>query len=181
MEKADAEWQFYALFALLSAQRGQDQVAVKWSDYDGTSLYVVQEKGRRKVKLRIEAHPMLKVALDARQVARLKRSPAPSTILARADGTPWEVNAFQKAAGVAIRSAGLEGVVWHGLRATAVSWSADGGATEKMLQAMSGHQTAEMVRRYARGADQRILAGQAVRAIRVPIAPKVAKRREMKG
>jgi integrase len=80
------------------------------------------------------------------------------------------VNAFQKAAGIAIRKAGLDGVVWHGLRASALSWAADGGATEKMLQALAGHKTAEMSRKYARGADQRRLAADAVRAIVVPIA-----------
>jgi hypothetical protein len=70
-----------------------------------------------------------------------------------------------KAAGIAIRKAGLEGVVRHGLRASALSWAADGGATEKMLQAFAGHGTAEMFRKYIRGADQRRLAVRAVRAI----------------
>lgn len=60
------------------------------------------------------------------------------------------------------------GVVWHALRATAMSWAADGGATEKMLQAYAGHKTAEMSRKYARGADQRRLAAGAVQAIAVP-------------
>ncbi len=71
---------------------------------------------------------------------------------------------------MAIRAAGLEGAVWHGLRATAMSWAADGGATEKMLQAFAGHRTAEMSRKYARGADQRRQAAGAVRAIVMPIA-----------
>ncbi len=91
------------------------------------------------------------------------------TILSRPDGRPWAVNAFQKAAGVAIRAVGLEGVVWHGLRASGTSWAADGGATEKMLQALTGHKTANMAQKYARGANQRKLAGEAVRAIIVPM------------
>ena len=49
-----------------------------------------------------------------------------------------------------------------------MSWAADGGATEKMLQAFAGHKTAEMSRKYARGADQRRLAAGAVQAIVVP-------------
>lgn len=175
MERADPEWQFNALFALLTTQRGQDQVAVGWHDYDGASLYVVQEKGRKSVELRIEAHPLLKAALDRRKRVMAEQSPQPLTILARPDGKPWTVNAFQKAAGVAIRSAGLEGVVWHGLRATGLSWSADGGATDKMLQGLGGHKTVAMVQRYTRGADQQRLAAGAVRSIVVPIAPRVRK------
>jgi integrase len=170
MERSDEDWQFHALLALLSAQRGQDQVAMLWTEYDGQQLYVVQEKGRRQVKLWIEVHPALKAALDRRRAAIAKKSLTPLTILSRPDGRPWKVNAFQKAGGVAIRTAGLDGVVWHGLRASALSWAADGGATEKMLQALAGHKTAEMSRKYARGADQRRLAADAVRAIVVPIA-----------
>jgi integrase len=171
MERASPEWQFNALFALLTAQRGQDQVTMQWTDYDGQQLFVVQAKGRRQVKLWIEAHPILRAALDLRLAALKQRNPRPLTplaILERPDGGAWKVNAFQKAAGVAIRAAGLEGVVWHGLRASALSWAADGGATEKMLQAFAGHRTAEMSRKYARGADQRRLAASAVRAIVVP-------------
>jgi integrase len=170
IERSDADWQFNALFGLLSGQRGQDQVAMGWTDYDGQQLYVVQEKGRRQVKLWIKAHPLLKDALDRQVAAGAGKSPTSLTILSRPVGRPWKANAFQKAAGVAIRKAGLEGVVWHGLRASAMSWAADGGATEKMLQAFAGHKTAEMSRKYARGADQRRLAAGAVHAIVVPIS-----------
>jgi integrase len=175
IERADPEWQFNALFALLTAQRGQDQVRVRWTDYDGHEIYVVQEKGRKTVKLRIEAHPALKAALDQRKAALADRSPRPLTIMARPDGTPWEkVNAFQKAAGVAIRAAGLEGCVWHGLRASALGWAADGGATEKMLMGLGGHKTGAMLQRYTRGADQQRAAAGAVRSIVVPIGGKKA-------
>lgn len=168
MERSDAEWQFNALFALLTAQRGQDQVEVKWSDYDGVSIYVVQQKGRKTVKLWIEAHPVLKAAMDARKAARAGQNPVPLTVICRADGTKWKTNAFQKAAGAAIRAAGLEGPVWHGLRATASGWVMDGEGTTKMLQALTGHQTEGMAAKYARGANQRKLAAKAVAAISVP-------------
>ena len=148
------------------------------TDYDGQQLYVVQEKGRRQVKLWIEVHPALKNALNRRPMAVAETSPTPLTILARPDGRPWKGNAFQKAAGVAIRKARLEGVVWHGLRASALSWAANGGATEKMLQAFAGHRTAEMSRKYARGADQWRLAAGAVRVIVVPLTDCEKKRRE---
>jgi integrase len=168
MERSPEEWRFAGLLALLTGQRGQDQVAMRWADYDGTSIYVVQEKGKRQVKLWIAAHPVLKLELDARREALKDISPTPLTILRRPDGKPWKVNAFQKAAGVAIRAAGLSGVVWHGLRATSVSWAAEGGATENMLMSLAGHTTGRMSQHYARGANQRNLAASAVNSIALP-------------
>jgi integrase len=168
-ERANAEWRFNVLFGLLSGQRGQDQVAMLWTDYDGTNLYVEQQKGRGRVKLWVECHPMLLAALNLRRSELAGRTPVPLTILARSDGKPWKVNAFQKAAGKAIRAAGLTGVVWHGLRGSAASWAAEGGATEKMIQALLGHLTPAASQHYARGAEQRRLASAAVRSIVVPI------------
>lgn len=175
VEHADPEWQFAALLALLSNQRGQDQVAMKWTDWDGVSLYVRQQKGRGTVQVWIEAHPLLKAALDKRRREMLKRSPAPLTILCRADGTPWPKNAFEKAAGKAIRSAGLTGVVWHGLRATGSSWATEGGAADGAVQALAGHKTPAMSKHYARGADRKRLAASAAKAIVVPMRVKVRK------
>jgi integrase len=162
------EWRDAALLAVLSSQRGQDQVAMQWSDYDGARVYVVQQKGGGLVKLWIPAHEELKLVLDDRRKRDRQRSPAPLTILSRPDGKPWPVNAFQKAAGVAIREAGLTGIVWHGLRGSAMSWAADGGASQKALMAMSGHSTSAMAEHYTRGAGQEGLARQAVNAIVLP-------------
>lgn len=167
-EQADEEWRFAALLALLTGQRGQDQVAMAWNDYDGSRVHVVQQKGGGLVKLWIAAHPTLKKLLDARRRADRRRNPAPLTILSRANGDPWQVNAWQKAAGQAIRGAGLTGVVWHGLRGTAMSWAAEGGASQRELMALSGHSTSAMADHYVRGADQERMARQAVHAIELP-------------
>lgn len=94
LECSDADWQFNALFALLSGQRGQYQVVMGWTDYDGHQLYVVQEKGRRQVKLWTQAQPLLKQALDSRRVVVAGKSPTSLTILSRPDGRPWRANAF---------------------------------------------------------------------------------------
>lgn len=42
--RSDPDWQFNALFGLLSGQRGQNQVAMGWTDYDGHQLHVVQKR-----------------------------------------------------------------------------------------------------------------------------------------
>ncbi|HUC17767.1 MAG TPA: tyrosine-type recombinase/integrase [Acetobacteraceae bacterium] len=166
---ATPDWRLAAAMAALTGQRGQDQVAMTWADYDGQRVHVVQQKGNGTVKLWVPCHPDLKLLLDRRKRANARLSPAPVTILARPDGRPWEVNAFQKAAGAAIRSAGLEGVVWHGLRSSAMSWAAEGGASENQLMALSGHRTPNMARYYTRSANQQRLATGAVEAIDMPV------------
>jgi integrase len=59
-------------------------------------------------------------------------------------------------------------VVWHGLRATGLTWSAEGGASERALMALAGHLTAAMSQRYTRGAERNRLARDAVAAIEMP-------------
>ena len=173
MERATPDWQFTALLALLTAQRGQDQITLTWSDYDGERLRVVQAKGGGKVKLWLPVHPTLRAALDARRAdqARLaaeRGTTAASTILTRPNGKPWADHAFKKGAGDAIRGAGLKGIVWHGLRSTAMSWAAEGGASEGQLQGLSGHRSPDMAQHYARGAEQQRMAAGAVLAINLP-------------
>lgn len=172
-EASDPEWRFAALLALTTTQRGQDQVAMRWRDWDGEHLRVVQQKGRKRVQLRIQAHPLLRAELERRRAALEPGGEiAERTIMVRSgrDGPrSWTANAFQKAAGQAIRAASLNGVVWHGLRAAGLSWAAEEGASDKALQALAGHATPQMTARYTRGADQRRLAAAAVGAIVVPI------------
>jgi integrase len=167
---APAEWVFALLLALGTGQRGQDQVAMRWADYDGTGIRVVQRKGRGRVALWIPCHPALRAALDGRE----RRGPMILTrvLQPRQQGGAvvhgaWPVNAFQKAAGSAIRAAGLSvageaGVVWHGLRAVAASWLAEAGCPDAEIQAITGHTTARMVQHYRRGAAQKTLAASAV-------------------
>jgi integrase len=139
-KRSDPDWQFAVLVALLTAQRGQDQVAMRWSDYDGSGIYVVQQKGNGRVRLWVPCHPALKAELDARRAHRQaelgEASIAALTILTRPDGRPWTANTFQKGASQAIRSAGLTGRVWHGLRGTAASWASEEGVNEKGIQAL---------------------------------------------
>ena len=167
-DRSDEGWRFAGLLALLTAQRGQDQVTMAWSDYDGASIAVVQKKGRGRVKLRVPCHPALKVLLDERQAAARALNPAPLTILAQADGRPWGANQFQKAAGKAIRAAGLTGLVWHGLRGTMASWASEEGASDAAIAALLGHTQVQTTRQYSRGARQRKLAEQAVAAVVLP-------------
>lgn len=160
-DQGGPEWTFRALFALLTAQRGQDQVAVRWDAYDGHGIRFVQQKGGDRVEVYVTvAGTPLKRELDARK----KRARA-LTILESAQGTPWDRVAYSTACSRAIAAAGLRGLTWHGLRGAAASWAADEGADQKAAQALLGHSTPTMTAHYARGAEQRRMAERASKAI----------------
>lgn len=104
------------------------------------ALAVVQEKGNKLVKLWVPCHP----APDAARNAVKECSLVPLTILMRPDGKGWGINQFRKAAGVAIRAAGLSSAVWHGLRTAGLTWASEGGLPSKAPQGVAGHLTPVM-------------------------------------
>ena len=160
-DRSDPEWTFRAHFALLTAQRGQDQVAVRWDAYDGRGIRFVQMKGGDKIEVYVTvAGTPLKRELDAR-----KKKARALTILETAQGTPWKRVAYSTACSRAIAAAGLRGLTWHGLRGAAASWAADEGADQKAAQALLGHRTPAMTAHYSRGAEQKRMAERASQAI----------------
>jgi integrase len=58
----------------------------------------------------------------------------------------------------------------HGLRKANQRLLAEQGATDKEMQAMSGHTTAKQTSRYTKAADQKRLARAAITKLRVPNA-----------
>ncbi|MFL5283152.1 MAG: tyrosine-type recombinase/integrase, partial [Rhodopila sp.] len=170
MDHADEEWQFNALLALLTGQRSQDLVAMRWSDYnrDKGEIKVVQKKAQEWVATWIPCPPPLKDALDKRFALLRSQGVSAPTILVRQSGRDkgksYKENAFQHDAGEQIASAGLE-VVWHGLRGAAASWAAEEGATDHEIAALLGHTQVQTTRRYSRGAKQRKLANAASKKI----------------
>ncbi|WP_075632631.1 tyrosine-type recombinase/integrase [Novacetimonas hansenii] len=135
------------ILALTTGQRGQDLVTMKWADYDGAGIYVVQLKTRARVW--IPLHDRARHLLDS-----MPRHGA-ETILTRADGRPWKVNHFQHEMGKQIRAAGLRGVVTHGLRTTAAKWLAEAGCSEREIMSITGHTSTAMVGHYVREASQK--------------------------
>ncbi|AZV38184.1 hypothetical protein CXP35_04525 [Komagataeibacter xylinus] len=56
----------------------------------------------------------------------------------------------------------VQGIVWHGLRATAASWLAEMGCTEREIMSITGHATAASVSVYVRHAEQKTHAVNAI-------------------
>ncbi|NPD67254.1 tyrosine-type recombinase/integrase [Lichenicola cladoniae] len=155
-ETTPAQVRLAILLAVGTGQRGQDLVAMTWAAFDGSAVEVVQLKTGAKVW----------VPLHAR--ARVALSSAPktaTTILTRPDGKPWMLDHFRHLMAKAIKDAGLEGLVTHGLRATAARWMAEAGCSEREIMSVTGHTTSNMVSRYVREAEQKTRAKGAARKV----------------
>lgn len=135
------------ILAYTTGQRGQDLIRMKWSDYDGEGIYVVQLKTNAPVWIPLHEQ-------GGRLLDTMPRHNA-GTILTRADGRPWKINHFRHEMGAQIRAAGLSGIVTHGLRTTAAKWMAEAGCSEREIMAITGHTSPAMVSRYVREASQK--------------------------
>ncbi len=112
--RAQRELVMASFLAVFTGLRGQDQIRLRWTDYDGTTLAIIPAKTKfsTRVRLVLPVHPVLKALLDP-----LPRTA--ETILTGPNGKTWVELTFHSAVSDAVRTAGLSGLVWHGLRKTA--------------------------------------------------------------
>jgi integrase len=144
------------VLARYTAQRRGDLCALRWSDYDGATIRLVQEKTRAALVLPV--HPALKVELDAWQADR-----SAVTILTDNKGVPWKPNLLSHYLPDALLRIGLSNELnVHGLRKLAATELADAGCSAHEIAAITGHRSLSMVQLYTRSADQERLAGAAI-------------------
>ena len=148
-------WHATAL-ALYTGQRQGDALAMSWSMLRNGEIEVKQEKTG--CYLRIPAHQKLLEAL-----ANADRSSV--QILTNTRGRPWTQDGFRTSWSKAlvgplapIREAGL---VFHGLRKSAVVTLLEVGCTDAEVSAITG-QSRSMVEHYSRQVNQRKLAATAI-------------------
>ncbi len=141
------------LLGLYTAQRRGDVIKLPWSAYNGATITLRQSKAGKKAKtLVIPVHPVLKAALDATPKTAV-------TICTRADGHSWKKDHFAHVYAATRAKLGLSGDVhFHGLRHSSASRLAEAGASDAQVQAITGHQTRQMVELYTAGAKQKALA-----------------------
>jgi integrase len=146
-----------AALALYSGQRQGDDLAMLWSDVADGSISVVQQKTGK--KLRIPMHRNLRELL-------LEIPKRTVTVLSNTRGQPWTPDGFKTSWGKEldrdamkpIREAGL---VFHGLRKSAVVFLLEAGCTDAEVSAITG-QSRQMVEHYARQVNQKKLAATAI-------------------
>jgi integrase len=146
-------WWAVAL-ALYTGQRSGDCLSMKWSAIraDGTIL-VTQEKTSKVVA--VPQHRNLRIVLDT--VPRRA-----VTVLTSTDGTPWTDGGFtaswRKNKPPLVKAGGL---VFHGLRKSAVVMLLEAGCTDAEVRSITG-QSQKMVEHYAKMVNQEKLAAAAI-------------------
>jgi integrase len=144
------------VLALFTGQRRGDLCKMRWADYDGTSIRLVQQKTG--VSLTIPVHPRLQSELT--QWATVKTA---LTILTDPNGRPWHPPRLSQAFPAALARIGLSNDLnVHGLRKRAATALAEAGCSAHEIAAVTGHKTLEMVAHYTRPVDQHRLASAAV-------------------
>lgn len=138
---------------LYTGQRRQDVAAMLEADAFGDRIKVVQEKTDAKID--IPSHPILREELSLR--------PRNLMMLLNDRGGPYTSEALGQFLAAAIDDAGLpDDCVVHGLRKTAARKLAEAGCSEDEIMSVTGHQSADMVRLYVRGARRAKMADSAV-------------------
>jgi integrase len=146
-----------AALALYTGQRQRDDLAMQWTDYTNGNISVRQSKtGKR---LLIPAHTALKTLLA--EIPR--RSTA---ILTNTKGRPWTQDGFRASLTKELNRSEMaplreRGLVFHGLRKSAVVFLLEAGCTDAEVCAITG-QSRQMVEHYARQVNQKRLAAAAV-------------------
>ena len=130
--KAPKQLHLPFLLALWTGQRQADILRLTWSAYDGQTIRLRQSKTGRHMVIPV-AGP-LRVALDAAKVRRRAM-----TICETSRGQPWTRDGFKASFGKAQAAAGIEGVTFHDLRGSAVTYLAIAGCTVPEIAALTGH------------------------------------------
>lgn len=118
------------MLALWTGQRQGDLLALKWSDYDGERIRLVQ--GKTGVRVAIPVGSALRAVLDATP----RRG---GTILTTEAGTAWTEGGFRASWRTACRKAGITGLTFHDLRGSAVTRLAEAKCTVPQIAAITGH------------------------------------------
>lgn len=148
------------ILALYTGQRKSDLVRIKWTDYDGRFIHLVQRKTGK--ELHIPVHPKLRLALERMREDTPPRKRANPYICKNMQGDPLSPESFRRAVTQHARKIGLDGKCVHGIRKTTASILAEAGCTVWEIAAITGHASIRELEAYAVGREQKRLAQSAV-------------------
>ena len=140
------------ILALYTGQRRSDLVRIKWTDYNGKVIHVVQQKTKK--ELYIPVHPKLKASLDSMEKDNIY-------ILTAVNGDTLSAPALSNAVKRHCESIGLGHLSIHGLRKSTASTLAEAGCDMYHIQSITG-QSLKEVAHYTKEVDQQRLAEKAM-------------------
>jgi len=142
------------ILGLYTGQREGDVIGMRWSDYDGAGIKVVQAKTG--APLWIPAHNALRGHLDAWKRDAL-------TVVADSQRKPYRGRVFSTVFSRELRRHNaLDGLVYHGLRKTAAAKLAEAGCSVHEIAAITGHLSLQMIQHYTKEAEQKGRASAAI-------------------
>ncbi len=151
IEKAPDRLKEVVMLAYYTGQRRSDLVNMKWEDYDGHTIHVIQKKTGK--ELYIPVHPRLKKVLDG-----INKSSA--FILNKKDGDRWQPDHLTNEISRHAKAMGMDLTI-HGLRKSTASVLAEMGCTPHEIQPITGHSIKELIN-YTKQAEQSMLAKKAM-------------------
>jgi integrase len=146
----DCPWhlKFVRMGLHYTGQRGGDVVKMKWADFDGKRIYVVQEKTGKKLWLNCPK-PLLDV------LRREQRRTNREYIFHHAYDAPFaNAQTLSHAIRNRLEALKIEGYTMHGLRKNAGMELAEAGAEVLEIMAVLGHKTPKMAMFYCEQARQ---------------------------
>jgi integrase len=156
-----------------TGQRGGDIVKMKWTDFDGKRIYVVQEKTGKKLWLNCPK-PLLDVLL--REQKRTNRE----YIFHHAYDAPFaNAQTLSHAIRNRLEALKIEGYTMHGLRKNAGMELAEAGAEVMEIMAVLGHKSPKMAMFYCEQARQARMNANAVAKWDVALEKKATKKRKI--
>lgn len=154
IETAPEHLRMAVLTALYTGQRRGDLVKLRWTDYDGNTIHLIQQKTGK--ELTITVHPVLRAALD-------KWGRCGPYLLRNSRNEPWSGPSLHRAVSRHAKAIGLTDRTLHGIRKSTVSKLAELGCTPHQIMSVTGHSLKE-ASNYSREADKKILSQQAMQA-----------------
>ena len=152
--RAAADGKALLIFELLhgTGQRIGDVLRMRWDDLADGGIWVRQ--GKTKARLWVPLTPALAAVLAEAPREGL-------TIVTARHGRPMSYRGAHQIVMAVRVKIGAEAHDLHGLRYSAASELAAAGCTDEQIQAITGHTTTAMVRRYAGAARQKVRAKEA--------------------
>lgn len=135
--------------ALWTMQRQGDVLTMPTIAYDGGKLWIIQGKTRARVRV-APADELLALLADAKAEKRQR-------ILVNSFGDNWTSSGFRASLRKELKRLKIQGVTFHDLRGTGISYAYANGMDIERIAEISGHSKAEceaIIRRhYLAGAD----------------------------
>jgi integrase len=141
------------MLLLYTGQRRSDVVKMRWSQFDGDVIEVVQQKTGEYVP--IPCHHRLKSILSVLP----RRS---EFILTGEHGRPYKADTLTVMVRRQLHAIGIQGYTVHGLRKNAAQELAEAGSTLSEIMSVTGHRSPAMAMHYAKRAEKKRLARAAI-------------------